>query len=254
MERLDVYLVRNGLVKSREKAIEFIKGGSVRLDGEVITKPSTRLSENPQIEITPLYEFVGRGGVKLQKLIDEGLVSFENLKCLDIGASTGGFTDCMLRNGAKSVVALDVGSDELDDSLREDSRVIVMEGIDIRDVESFPYDFDAISIDVSFISIIKVLPKAFEFLKEDGFIAALIKPQFEVGRGVAKKGIVKDRKEHIRVLKAIAEYIEVQGYYFEYLSHSPIKGGKGNIEYISLIKSGKTKEQMIEKIVEEAFR
>lgn len=254
MERLDVYLVRNQLVRSREKANEFIKAGSVKVDGKVVTKPSTRVDESSEIELIPLYDFVGRGGVKLQKLIDEELVSFDGLTCLDIGASTGGFTDCMLRNGAKLIVALDVGFNELDDSLRENNRVIVMENTDIREVETFPYYFDAISIDVSFISITKVLPKAFEFLNEDGLIAALIKPQFEVGKGKTKKGIVKDKKEHIRILKEIRDYIDSQGYHFNYLSTSPIKGGKGNIEYISIIKSGKGKELLIENIVEEAFR
>lgn len=246
MDRLDIYLVKNNLVKSRERAKEFIKEGCVKVDGIVIEKPSLIVSDENEIIIAHPYNYVSRGGVKLYHLIEEGIITFQGLNVLDIGASTGGFTEVALRDGAKSVVALDVGRDQLDSSLRNNPRVVVMEGTDIRDAK-FNNKFESITIDVSFISIIKVLPKVFSLIEPKGFICALLKPQFEAGLN-KRKGLYNDIKLHKKILNEIELFLRENDFYINYISPSPIRGGSGNIEYISVISKEKTKADINEAI------
>ena len=242
MARLDAELVSRAAAQSRERAKEMIKSGGVRVNGAVITKPSAVISEGDEIEILEAdIQYVGRGALKLEKAAEEFDLSFDGKVCLDIGASTGGFTDFMLRNGAAKVYAVDVGHGQLAPSLRADSRVVNAEGTDIREVttEFIGGGVDFISADVSFISLKKILPKMYELLKPDACAAVLIKPQFEAGReNVGKKGIVKDRRVHVKVLQDINSFAESIGFCTEKYTYSPVKGGSGNIEYlVKLVKS-----------------
>lgn len=257
MQRLDVLIFQRKLTQSREKAIEFIKSGAVQVNGRQVTKPGTKVEDFAEISITPPYDFVSRAGQKLAFAIQEFRLSFANLKCLDIGASTGGFTDCMLKHGAHSVVALDVGSEQLDKRLRSDGRVLVMENTNIRSVtaDSFPHAFDAITIDVSFISLTYVLPVAITLLRENGFIVALLKPQFEAGKGqLNKKGIFRSKSGHVRVIRAYISFLLSMGWHLAGFVPSPIQGGSGNIEYLSLLKKGLGEpEYDVEEWVKSAF-
>ena len=235
-ERLDVLLVERNLFDSRERAKRIIMTGKVLVDDKKIDKAGTLV--NRDCEIRLLGEdipFVSRGGLKLNKAIDEFKIDLSEKIAADIGASTGGFTDCMLQHGAAKVYAIDVGYGQLAWKLRQDSRVVNMERTNIRNVtrDMIDDDLDLASIDVAFISLDKVLPVVFELLSEDGEVVALIKPQFEAGREcVGKKGVVKDKNIHIAVIERVLSIAEGIGFKVQALSFSPIKGPEGNIEYL----------------------
>lgn len=234
--RLDVFLSEKGLVKSRETAKRMISDGGVSVNGSIVTKPSKEISEDDDVRLcAPLPKYVGRGGLKLEKALECFQISVNELVCIDIGASTGGFTDCMLQNGADFVYAVDVGHGQLDESLINDSRVKNMEGVNIKDVSlsDFDREISFISTDVSFISLKKVIPKIAELLSENGKAVMLVKPQFECGRAdIGKNGIVRSEKVHKAVLGDIISFCGMCGLSVTGADHSPIQGGDGNIEYL----------------------
>lgn len=237
-ERLDTLLVKKGYFDSRERAKRAVMAGLVLIDEVCCDKPGTTFNADSNIRVKgDSCPYVSRGGLKLEKSINLWGLELNGFTCMDIGSSTGGFTDCMLKNGASKVYALDVGTNQLAYSLRTDERVAVMEKTDIRDIDSSGFEkLDFISIDVSFISLRLVLPKAAELLKPKGRIVALVKPQFEAGREkVGKGGIIRDRAVHEEVIKNVISYAESSGLYPEELDFSPITGAKGNIEYLMLL-------------------
>ena len=231
-ERLDSLLVQRGLAPSRELAKAYIMAGKVYVDGRKEDKAGTKLPNDISIEVRGgQMKYVSRGGYKLEKAVEEFGISLEGKICMDIGASTGGFTDCMLQNGAAKVYAIDVGYGQFAWKLRNDPRVVCLEKTNMRYVthEQVPDEADFASIDVSFISLTKILPAALDVLGEKGQLVCLIKPQFEAGREkVGKKGVVKDRAVHREVIEKITDYAEAQGLGILGLSFSPIKGPEGN--------------------------
>ena len=239
-ERLDVLLVKRNLADSREKAKAIIMSGNVFVEGQREDKAGTTFPEEVNIEVRGhVLPYVSRGGLKLEKAMKEFHVTVDGKVCTDVGSSTGGFTDCMLQNGAKKVFAIDVGRGQLDWKLRNDPRVVCMEKTNIRYV--VPEDLEGpaafSSIDVSFISLTKVLLPVRNLLTEDGEIVCLIKPQFEAGREkVGKKGVVRDPKVHEEVIEKVRDY--AMSIFMEpcHLSFSPIKGPEGNIEYLLHLK------------------
>ncbi len=240
-KRADVVLFEKGLVDSREKAKRVIMEGVVYIGTERIDKPGQKIDEDAEILVKkdPI-KYVSRGGLKLEKAIGLYGIELQDKTCMDIGSSTGGFTDCMLQNGAKKVYAVDVGYNQLDYRLRMDDRVVVMERTNIRNVvpEDIGETIHFISIDVSFISLELVLPVAKTLLKEEGELVALIKPQFEAGRDkVGKKGIVRDRKVHREVVEKVVELARGLEMGVRGLSFSPITGATGNIEYLIYLKN-----------------
>lgn len=258
MARLDAELVARGIARSRERAKEMIKSGAVTVNGKTAKKSSAEVSAEDVIESAEQELYVGRGALKLERAAEYFSLDFSGLRCLDIGASTGGFTEYMIQHGAEKVYAVDVGHGQLAESLRRDSRVVNMENTDIRVVtaEDLGGAVDFVCTDVSFISVTKILPKISELLKADGTAAVLIKPQFEAGKSdIGKRGIVKDRKVHVRILSEIDSFIRLTGLVPMGYTYSPIKGGSGNIEYlVKLVKTQQTpSEQDFRAIVEEAF-
>ena len=239
-ERLDVLLVNRGLAPSREKAKALIMAGQVFVDNEREDKAGSVFPSTVQIEIHgDTLKYVSRGGLKLEKAMAEFPIDLTGKICMDIGASTGGFTDCMLQNFAAKVYAVDVGYGQFAWKLRQDERVVCMEKTNIRYVT--PEDIDDVldfaSVDVSFISLSKVLPAAFLLLKDKGEMVCLIKPQFEAGREkVGKKGVVRDPKVHLEVIENVLGFATANGFSFLGLSYSPVKGPEGNIEYLVHIK------------------
>ncbi|NPV52558.1 MAG: TlyA family RNA methyltransferase [Firmicutes bacterium] len=234
-ERLDILLVERGLHKSREQARRSIMAGEVRVDGGRIDKPGTRIPVDCEIEVArPAVEYVSRGGIKLEAALREFDVSVKDKVAIDIGASTGGFTDCLIKHGARRVYAVDVGYGQLAWELRQDPRVVNIERTNIRylDAARVPEKADIITIDVSFISIRKFLPRLKEFLAPNGRIISLIKPQFEAGREqVGKKGVVRDPQVHRKTLSDIIDFVASNSFHIKGLTFSPIKGPEGNIEY-----------------------
>ena len=242
-DRLDVLLVKRGLAESREKAKAVIMSGIVYVDGQKEDKAGQTFADTANIEVRgSTLKYVSRGGLKLENAMECFDVSVKDKVCMDIGASSGGFTDCMLQNGAKKVYAVDVGHGQLAWKLRNDTRVVVMEKTNIRYVkpEDIGESIDFASIDVSFISLSKVLPAAYNLLGERGEIVALIKPQFEAGREkVGKKGVVREKSTHIEVIQNCFAYAKENGFFVRELEFSPVKGPEGNIEYLyHLVKSG----------------
>lgn len=235
-ERLDIQLVARGLAPSREKAKAIIMSGIVYVDGCKEDKAGTTFPENADIEIKgSTLKYVSRGGLKLEKAMQEFGLRLDGYVCMDVGSSTGGFTDCMLQNGAVKVYSVDVGHGQLDWKLRNDERVVCMEKTNIRYVtpEDISDVLDFASIDVSFISLTKVLLPVKNLLKDTGRIVCLIKPQFEAGREkVGKKGVVRDKKVHAEVIETVAEYARSIELYPLRLDFSPVKGPEGNIEYL----------------------
>lgn len=236
-ERLDILLVREGYASSREKAKAVIMSGKVFVNGQREDKAGTAFDPaKVKIEVkgSPL-KYVSRGGLKLEKAIDSFALSLNEKVCMDIGASTGGFTDCMLQNGAKKVYSIDVGHGQLDWKLRNDQRVVCMEKTNFRymkpeDIQERP---EFASVDVSFISLTKILLPARELLTEDGEMVCLIKPQFEAGRDkVGKKGVVRDPEIHREVIEKVMRFADDLGFDILNLDFSPIKGPEGNIEYL----------------------
>lgn len=241
-ERLDILLVKKKLSESREKAKAMIMAGNVFVNGEREDKAGTAFDEEKAvIEIKgKTLRYVSRGGLKLEKAIETFDIKLEDKICMDIGASTGGFTDCMLQNGALKVYAVDVGRGQLAWRLRQDKRVICMERTNIRYVtrEDVADAIDFISIDVSFISLTKVIPAAVSLLSDDGHIVCLIKPQFEAGREkVGKKGVVRDEAVHIEVIEKVMNHVKMLGLQILNLDFSPVKGPEGNIEYLLHMKT-----------------
>jgi len=240
-ERLDILLVKKHLAESREKAKAMIMAGNVFVNGEREDKAGSAFDvEKAAIEIKgKSLKYVSRGGLKLEKAIKAFGIKLKGKICMDIGASTGGFTDCMLQNGAVKVYAVDVGRGQLAWRLRQDERVVCMERTNIRYVtkEDIKDTVDFISIDVSFISLTKVLPVALSLLSADGSIVCLIKPQFEAGREkVGKKGVVRDKAVHIEVIEKIIAHVNMLDLHILNLDFSPIKGPEGNIEYLLYMK------------------
>ncbi len=236
MARLDSELVARGIARSRERAKEMIKAGVVTVNGRTAKKPSDETAPDDVVESAETERYVGRGALKLEKAAEVFRLDFNGKRCLDIGASTGGFTEYMLRHGAEKVYAVDVGHGQLAETLRADSRVVNMENTDIRTVTAEELDggVDFICADVSFISLTKILPKIAELIKDGGTAAVLIKPQFEAGKSsIGKKGVVKDRKAHVRVLEEMYGSIRLTGLAPVSFTYSPVKGGSGNIEYLA---------------------
>lgn len=259
-ERIDILLVERGLVPSREKAKACIMAGLVSVGGEKIDKAGTLVNADAELSLREdALPYVSRGGLKLEKALHEFAISLKGKTMMDVGASTGGFTDCALKNGAVKVYAIDVGYGQLAWSLRQDPRVVSLERTNIRYVtnEQISELVDFISIDVSFISLTKVLTVAASFLKPGGSIVALIKPQFEAGRDkVGKKGVVRDPLVHREVISRVAQAAEELQLYPQGLTFSPIKGPEGNIEYLLFLskESGEFRidEQQVAKTVEAA--
>ncbi|MBN7772519.1 TlyA family RNA methyltransferase [Clostridium aminobutyricum] len=250
-DRLDVILVEKGLFASREKAKASIMAGIVYVDGQRIDKAGTQVSDSSDFLIKEdLCPYVSRGGLKLEKALAEFEFHLDGAVAVDIGASTGGFTDCMLKNNASKVFAIDVGYGQLDWKLRNDPRVVNMEKVNIRylDVDMIDKDVDFISVDVSFISLKLVFPVASKLLAEGGSIVCLVKPQFEAGREqVGKKGIVRDIQVHREVLYKVIGYAAASGLYPHGLTFSPVTGAKGNIEYLLYLK--KTENELFTNVL-----
>lgn len=244
-ERLDVLLVQRNLAPSREKAKAIIMSGNVFVDGVREDKAGTTFADSVNIEVKgSTLKYVSRGGLKLEKAIEHYGVSVDGKVCMDIGSSTGGFTDCMLQNGAVKVYSVDVGTNQLAWVLRQDPRVVSMEKTNIRYVtpEQIEDRIEFASIDVSFISLTKVLLPARNLLTDDGEIVCLIKPQFEAGREkVGKKGVVRDQSVHEEVIVLVMNYAISIGFEPIKLDYSPIKGPEGNIEYLLYIKKNPEK-------------
>lgn len=235
-KRLDIILAESGLVASRERARAFIMEGRVSVDGFQVTKAGTMVSENAKIHFKgDNIPYVGRGGVKLEAAIKSFNINVSGKTAMDVGSSTGGFTDCLLQHGARKVYCIDVGYGQLAWKLRQDSRIVLIERTNIRylEREKIPEDIDVAVIDVSFISLTKVVPKVIEFIKETGEIIALIKPQFEVGKGeVDKGGIVKSANKRLKAVEKVRETLESLPLITQGVIQSPILGSKGNAEYL----------------------
>ncbi|MCR4610506.1 MAG: TlyA family RNA methyltransferase [Lachnospiraceae bacterium] len=235
-ERLDILVVDKGLAPSREKAKALIMAGQIFVNNEREDKPGNKFDDKSVIELHgKTLRYVSRGGLKLEKAIDSFNINLDGKICMDIGASTGGFTDCMLQNNASKVYSVDVGYGQFDWGLRNDERVVCMEKTNIRYVTPDDIDdvLDFASCDVSFISLSKVMPAAYNLLKSDGEMVALIKPQFEAGREkVGKKGVVRDKKVHIEVIESVCGAANDLGFNIKALDFSPVKGPEGNIEYL----------------------
>ncbi len=258
--RLDFELTRRGIATGRERAKEYIKSGMIFVNGKLITKASTPVSESDEIVVHgETLRYVGRGGLKLEGAINAFSLDLSGCVCADLGASTGGFTDCMLQNSADKVFAIDVGHDQLVERLKSDNRVINIEGMNVKDLYSDTLGevVDFVTSDLSFISCRYAADAASRILKPDGKAVILIKPQFEVGRSaLSKTGVVRDKKDHVNCLGSLILYFESVGLKILNLTYSPIKGGDGNIEYLAyLVKSDDfTSESFDYKlIVNEAF-
>lgn len=248
-ERLDVILVNQGYAASREKAKAIIMCGNVYVDGQKEDKAGTFFDQDKiKLEVrgsTPKY--VSRGGYKLEKAVERWKLDFRGMVCMDIGASTGGFTDCMLQNGAKKVYAVDVGHGQLAWKLRNDERVVCMEQTNFRYTvrEDIEEDLDFASVDVAFISLTKILIPARNLLKAGGRMVCLIKPQFEAGREkVGKKGVVREKETHLEVIEHVITYACSIGYRVLGLDFSPVRGPEGNIEYLIYLQKTGLEEEL----------
>ena len=241
-ERLDVLLVKRNLAEYREKAKALIIAGIVYVDGQKEDKAGTAFEDTVSLEVRgSTLKYVSRGGLKLEKAMSRFGLLLDGKVCMDVGSSTGGFTDCMLQNGAVKVYAVDVGHGQLAWKLRNDSRVICMEKTNIRYVtpEQIPEPIDFASIDVSFISLTKVLGPVKALLRDGGRIVCLIKPQFEAGREkVGKKGVVREKSVHLEVIRMVMDFACASGFQILNLEYSPIRGPEGNIEYLLYLQSG----------------
>ncbi|MGC5324427.1 TlyA family RNA methyltransferase [Brevibacillus sp. SYSU BS000544] len=266
-ERIDVLLVERGLFDTREKAKAAVMAGLVYIGTERCDKPGTKLPEDAQLHVKgEVHPYVSRGGLKLEKAIRTFGVDLTDKVMMDIGASTGGFTDCALQHGARLVYAIDVGYGQLAWSLRQDPRVVVMERTNFRHMNPEEFDQekpDFASIDVSFISLRLILPVLHQFLKPQGEVLALVKPQFEAGKdNVGKNGIVRDPDIHHDVLVSVSSFAQTTGFDLAGISYSPITGGEGNIEFLlHLRKADATPRELesawlarIEEVIQEAHR
>lgn len=235
--RLDAAVFAAGLAESREKAKAAIMAGLVFVNGQREDKPGTQVKEADRIEVRgQQLRYVSRGGLKLEKAMEQFPIELNDCICMDVGASTGGFTDCMLQNGASKVYAIDVGYGQLAWKLRTDERVVNLERTNIRHVtrEQVPEKIDFCSIDVSFISLTLVLPVVHELLRDGGKLVCLIKPQFEAGKeNVGKRGVVRDVSVHAAVINKIIDFLKGNGFYILGVDFSPVKGPEGNIEFLA---------------------
>ena len=245
--RLDVLLVERGLQESRQKAQATIMSGLVFVKGQRVDKPGTAVPNDAEIEVRGnALKYVSRGGLKLEKAMASFPIDLRDAVCGDIGASTGGFTDCMLQNGARKVYAVDVGYGQLAWSLRSDERVVCMERTNARYLthEQIPEELDFASVDVSFISLKLILPPLCGLLRQGGHVACLVKPQFEAGKEkVGKKGVVRDPAVHLEVLEHLLEHAKESGFTALGLTYSPIRGPEGNIEYLGYLEKGDWQER-----------
>ena len=250
-KRIDILLTEKNFFESRAKSQAMIMAGKILVNGQKIDKSGTMIEENAEIKIIgENLKYVSRGGLKLEKAIKVFEIDLNEKICADIGASTGGFTDCMLQNGAKKIYSIDVGYGQLAWKLRNDERVVNMERTNIRKVSRADFEeiLDFASIDVAFISLDKVLPIVYEILSEKGEVIALIKPQFEAGREkVGKKGVVKDKKVHEEVLKYVLNFAQNLNFKVCGLDYSPIKGPEGNIEYLTFLRKNLVEEINLDK-------
>ncbi len=248
--RLDQYVFQEGYTESRRRAQAIIMSGVVFVNNQKADKPGTMIKETDVVEVRGKeLKYVSRGGLKLEKAINEYVIDLADTVCMDIGASTGGFTDCMLQNGAVKVYAIDVGYGQLAWKLRSDERVVCMEKTNFRYVtdEQIKEPVDFASVDVSFISLSKILPVAFPLLREDGEMACLIKPQFEAGREkVGKKGVVRDPKVHEEVINNVFGFAAEAGFYICGLEYSPVRGPEGNIEYLMYLRKNADEQEALE--------
>ena len=255
-ERLDVLLVKRNLAESREKAKALIMAGIVYVDGQKEDKAGTAFEDTVSLEVRgSTLKYVSRGGLKLEKAMSRFGLLLDGKVCMDVGSSTGGFTDCMLQNGAVKVYAVDVGHGQLAWKLRNDSRVICMEKTNIRYVtpEQIPEPIDFASIDVSFISLTKVLGPVKALLRDGGRIVCLIKPQFEAGREkVGKKGVVRDKKVHLEVIRMVMEFAAGLGFELLNLEYSPIRGPEGNIEYLLYLQNRPDSAETVRNLIDPA--
>lgn len=255
-ERLDVIVARREPAMSREQAKRSIESGLVYVDGKKILKAGAFFEkEEADIEVRGCgQQYVGRGGLKLQKALETWQIGFQGCVCLDIGASTGGFTDCMLQHGAARVYAVDVGRGQLAEELRRDPRVVSMEQTNFRlmSEKALPEEPDFVSADVSFISLTKILIPAARLLREGGGMVCLVKPQFEAGKGkVSRKGVVREPQIHREVLEKVITYADLAGFAVEGFTYSPIRGGEGNLEYLLyLSKNGEPGAELSEEAAE----
>lgn len=245
--RLDVAITELGLAESRQKAQALIMAGEVYVNGQKQLKAGTCVEEDDSLEVrtkNPLC-YVSRGGLKLEKAMGLWPIQLKDKICADIGASTGGFTDCMLQNGAKLVYAVDVGYNQLDWKLRTHPQVICMERTNARYLtsEQIPEPLDFFSVDVSFISLHLILPALRPLMREDSQAVCLVKPQFEAGKGkVGKKGVVRDPAVHLEVLEGFLEHTSQAGFFVKDITFSPIKGPEGNIEYLGYLQAGENSD------------
>ena len=248
--RLDVLLTERGLLDSRQKAQATIMSGIVFVNGQRVDKVGTAVANDAQIEIRgATLQYVSRGGLKLEKAMQTFPLDLHDKICADIGASTGGFTDCMLQNGAKKVYAVDVGYGQLDWKLRNDPRVVCLERTNARYLthEEIPDELDFASIDVSFISLKLIFPALYGLLRQGGEIACLIKPQFEAGREkVGKKGVVRDPAVHLEVLEHFLIHAKENHFTVLGITYSPIRGPEGNIEYLGFLRKSEEPSAMID--------
>ncbi len=259
-KRLDVLLTERGLQESRQRAQAVIMSGEVFVNGQRVDKPGTAVAEDAQIEIRGgTLAYVSRGGLKLEKAMATFPIDLHGAVCADIGASTGGFTDCMLQNGAEKVYAVDVGYGQLAWKLRSDPRVVCLERTNARYLthEQVPDELDFASVDVSFISLKLILPPLNGLLKDGGHAACLVKPQFEAGREkVGKKGVVRDPDVHLEVLEHFLDHAKESGFTVLGLTYSPIRGPEGNIEYLGYLEKGPWQERTfdLKALVEESHQ
>lgn len=256
--RLDQYLVNNNYFSTRNKAQQAIKSSRVKVNNKIINKTGYEILDNDIVDIKKIeYDFVSRGGYKLLKAINDFELDFKDKVILDLGASTGGFTDCSLKFGAKKVYAVDVGTNQLASSLVFDPRVISIENLNVKDLDPNNFnDIDYIVMDVSFISIKKLINKLSQLIKENIALIALIKPQFEVeNKNINKNGLVKNKEVHVNVISQIIDEFKINNIYLNNLTFSPLKGEKsGNIEYLALFSLKEEKYIDINKIVNNAYK
>jgi 23S rRNA (cytidine1920-2'-O)/16S rRNA (cytidine1409-2'-O)-methyltransferase len=242
-QRLDISLVKKGLTDTRQKAQGHIMAGEVRVDGNTVTKAGFMVSDDATVEVVSgKMPFVSRGGLKLDAAIDHFGIDVSDKTAMDIGASTGGFTDCLLQRGARKVYAIDVGYGLIDAGLRNDERVAVVERTNFRYIERdiIPECVDIVTVDVSFISVTKIIPRALEFLCQGGIVMVLVKPQFEVGKGkVGKGGIVRDETLRSEAVDMVKESMSSLGLISKEAFESPVKGQKGNREYFICLERGR---------------
>ena len=253
MDRLDNTLVKRNLISSRTRAIYEIKNGNVLVNDKVIVKPSKIVKDEDNIIIKNKLNYVSKGALKLVKAIDKFNIILKNKVLLDIGSSTGGFTDVALRNDIKKVIAVDVGKDQFNEKLKEDKRVELYEQTDIRSFTP-KEKVDIVTIDISFISVLKIIDKLKEISPSE--ILLLIKPQFECGKEISDKykGIPLDKSVHYNVINNIINSFNKEGFYIQNLTYSPIRGGSGNIEYLGYFSKEKTKEIDINGVIKKAFK